>query len=110
VHPPCVRGIGRLALLSHTFSLPACETGHNLKEIFATPSLPEDAADHGAILQHAEIVLVWTNRRALEDDQRRQPGATRVDGEDLVDTDDTKTMGSDIGTKQKACSVIGRWR
>jgi hypothetical protein len=74
VHPPCVRGIGRLALLSHTFSLPACETGHNLKEIFATPSLPEDAADHGAILQHAEIVLVWTNRRALEDDQRRQPG------------------------------------
>ena len=44
VHSPCVRGIGRLAIVSHTFSLPACETGHNLKEIFATPSLPEDAA------------------------------------------------------------------
>jgi hypothetical protein len=47
-----------LAIVSHTFSLPACETGHNLKEIFATPSLPEDAADHDAIVQHAEIVLV----------------------------------------------------
>src|SRR5262245_6593711 len=31
-------------------------------------------ADHDAVPQHAEIVLVWTNRRALEDDQRRQPG------------------------------------
>ena len=46
MHSPCVRGIGRLAIVSHTFSLPACETGHNLMEIFATPSLPEDAADH----------------------------------------------------------------
>ena len=58
MHPPSVRGTGRLALLSHTFSLPACETGHNLTEIFATPSLPEDAADQDAILQHVEIVLV----------------------------------------------------
>jgi hypothetical protein len=55
---PCLREIGRLPIVSHTFSLPACETGHNLMEIFATPSLPEDAADHDAIVQHAEIVLV----------------------------------------------------
>jgi hypothetical protein len=31
----------------------------------------------------------------------------KVDGAGLVDTNDTKTMGSDIGTIQKACSVIG---
>jgi hypothetical protein len=30
-----------------------------------------------------------------------------IGGAELADTNDTKTMGSDIGTIQKACSVIG---
>jgi hypothetical protein len=34
----------------------------------------------------------------------------RIDGERLVDTDDTKTIGSDIGTIQKACSVASSAR
>ena len=37
--------------------------------------------------------------------RQRSPTATRVTGAGLVDTDDTKTMGNDIGSIQKGCSV-----
>ena len=63
--------------------------------------------DLGHIRKHAPRRRKSSEKRACG--PRRQRG-TRVDGAGLVDTEDTKTIGSDIGTIQKACSVASSAR